>query len=124
MTCLGLWLHGDHSAEVGAEVTHEPLCANVQQQSSVGPGVAAPAVVRAAVPRAQVWALKSYTKSAPLYVQVLQRSSLGLISPFLDPDRDVIVSVEQTRHRLLALSCLCPGASTLIGAGRSPALCV
>ena len=69
--------------------------------------------------RAQVWALKSYTKSAPLYVQVLQRSSLGLISPFLDPERDVIVSVEQTRHRLLALSCLCPGASTLIGAGHS-----
>ncbi|KAK9826205.1 hypothetical protein WJX81_007538 [Elliptochloris bilobata] len=62
----------------------------------------------------QVWAIKSYTKSAPLYVQVLQRSSLSLISPFLDPERDVIVSVEQTRHRLLALSCLCPGASTLI----------
>ena len=70
----------------------------------------------------QVWALKSYTKSAPLYVQVLQRSSLGLISPFLDPERDVIVSVEQTRHRLLALSCLCPGASTLIGAALLPAL--
>jgi len=70
-----------------------------------------------------VWAIKSYTKSAPLYVQVLQRSSLGLISPFLDPERDVIVSVEQTRHRLLALSCLCPGASTLIGAALSLARC-
>ena len=34
--------------------------------------------------------------------------------PFLDPTRDVLVSVEQTRHRLLALSALCPGASTLL----------
>ena len=63
----------------------------------------------------QVWALKSYTKSVPLYVQCLRVSSLQLITPFLDPMRDVIVSVEQTRHRLLALSCLCPGASTLLG---------
>ncbi|KAK9808990.1 hypothetical protein WJX72_007481 [[Myrmecia] bisecta] len=62
----------------------------------------------------QVWAMKSYTKSVPLYVQVLQRSSLQLIAPFLDAEQDVIVSIEQTRHRLLALSCLCPGASTLI----------
>ena len=65
----------------------------------------------------QVWAVKSYTKSAPLYVQCLRASSQALIKPFLDPMRDVIVSVEQTRHRLLALSCLCPGASTLLGAG-------
>jgi hypothetical protein len=63
----------------------------------------------------QVWAVKSYTKSVPLYIQVLQRNSLQLIAPFLDPEHDVIVSMEQTRHRLLALSCLCPGASTLIG---------
>ena len=63
----------------------------------------------------QVWAVKSYTKSVPLNIQVLQRNSLQLIAPFLDPDHDVIVSMEQTRHRLLALSCLCPGASTLIG---------
>lgn len=62
----------------------------------------------------QVWAVKSYTKSVPLYIQVLQRNSLQLIAPFLDPEHDVIVSMEQTRHRLLALSCLCPGASTLI----------
>lgn len=67
----------------------------------------------------QVWALKSYTKSVPLYVQCLRASSLQLISPFLDPLRDVIVSVEQTRHRLLALSCMCPGASTLLGKGFS-----
>ena len=59
--------------------------------------------------------MKSFTKSVPLYVQVLQRASLQLISPFLDPARDVIISMEQTRHRLLALSCLCPGASTLLG---------
>ena len=64
----------------------------------------------------QVWAVKSYTKSVPVYVQVLQRASLRMIAPFLDPERDVLVSVEQMRHRLLALSCLCPGASTLIGA--------
>ncbi|KAL3142086.1 hypothetical protein ABBQ32_004709 [Trebouxia sp. C0010 RCD-2024] len=62
----------------------------------------------------QVWAVKGYTKSVPLYIQVLQRNSLQLIAPFLDPEHDVIVSMEQTRHRLLALSCLCPGASTLI----------
>lgn len=63
----------------------------------------------------QVWAVKSFTKSVPVYVQVLQRASLRMIAPFLDPERDVLVSVEQMRHRLLALSCLCPGASTLIG---------
>ncbi|BDA48910.1 probable potassium channel subfamily T member 2 at N-terminal half [Coccomyxa sp. Obi] len=62
----------------------------------------------------QVWAVKSYTKSVPVYVQVLRRDSLRMLAPFLDPDRDVLVSVEQMRHRLLALSCLCPGASTLI----------
>ena len=61
------------------------------------------------------------------FTQVLQRSSIERIMPFLDPFKDVIVSVEQTRHRLLALSCLCPGASTLIGnllhaADVSPAL--
>ena len=67
------------------------------------------------LPCCQVWAVKSYTKSVPLYIQVLQRNSLQLIAPFLDPEHDVIVSMEQTRHRLLALSCLCPGASTLIG---------
>ena len=60
--------------------------------------------------------MKSYTKSVPVNVQVLQRDSLRMLAPFLDPERDVLVSVEQMRHRLLALSCLCPGASTLIGA--------
>ena len=69
---------------------------------------------------AQVWAVKSYTKSVPIYVQVLQRASLRMIAPFLDPERDVLVSVEQMRHRLLALSCLCPGASTLIGVMPAP----
>ena len=63
--------------------------------------------------------MKSFTKGVPLYVQVLQRASLQLISPFLDPARDVIISMEQTRHRLLALSCLCPGASTLLGSSLS-----
>ena len=67
----------------------------------------------------QVWAVKSYTKSVPVYVQVLQRDSLRMLAPFLDPERDVLVSVEQMRHRLLALSCICPGASTLIGARAS-----
>ena len=66
--------------------------------------------------------MKSYTKSVPLYIQVLQRNSLQLIAPFLDPEHDVIVSMEQTRHRLLALSCLCPGASTLIGRPNSLSL--
>ena len=68
-----------------------------------------------------MWAVKSYTKSVPVYVQVLQRASLRMIAPFLDPERDVLVSVEQMRHRLLALSCLCPGASTLIG---TPLSCI
>lgn len=62
-----------------------------------------------------MWALKSYTKRVPLYVQVIQQSSVKLIAPFLDPEQDVLVSTEQTRQRMLALSCLCPGASTLIG---------
>lgn len=47
-------------------------------------------------------------------VQVLRRSSVDVISPFLDPYLDVIMSVEGTRMRLLALSSLVPGASTLI----------
>ena len=68
---------------------------------------------------AQVWAIKSYTKT-PLYVQVLKRAAAHTIAPFLSPDRDVVVSTEQTRHRLLALSCLCPGASTLIGWPKFP----
>ena len=62
----------------------------------------------------QVWAVKSYTKRVPLYVQTLSTASLAAVRPFLDGERDVAVSVEQTRHRLLALSALCPGASTLI----------
>ena len=45
----------------------------------------------------------------------MQRSSLDRVAPFLDPQQDVLLSVEQVRHRLLALACLCPGASTLIG---------
>ena len=43
----------------------------------------------------QVWAVKSYSKTVPIYVQVLRRSSVGLIAPFLDTERDVIVSMEQ-----------------------------
>ncbi|KIZ04242.1 Potassium channel subfamily T member 2, partial [Monoraphidium neglectum] len=62
----------------------------------------------------RVWAMKSVTKKVPLYVQVLQLSSVTTIAPFLDPARDVVTSLEQTRHRLLALNCLAPGASTLI----------
>lgn len=46
--------------------------------------------------------------------QVLQQSSVDAIAPFLDPTRDVIASLEQTRHRLTVLNCLAPGASTLI----------
>ncbi|GIM15032.1 hypothetical protein Vretimale_17907, partial [Volvox reticuliferus] len=63
----------------------------------------------------RVWAIKSYTKCVPLTVQVLRASSLAKVSPFLDPHQDVIMSVQQMRHRLLALSALCPGASTLLG---------
>jgi hypothetical protein len=62
----------------------------------------------------RVWAIKSAVKRLPLYVQVLRRSSVDVISPFLDPFLDVIMSVEGTRLRLLALSTLVPGASTLI----------
>ena len=35
--------------------------------------------------------------------------------PFLDGNNDVIISLESIRHRLLVLSCLCPGASVLLG---------
>ncbi|PSC70953.1 transcription factor MYB44-like isoform B [Micractinium conductrix] len=63
----------------------------------------------------QVWAMKSYTKTVPLYVQTVRQSTVEQISPFLDPGQDVVVSMEQTRMRLLALSAVCPGASTLIG---------
>jgi hypothetical protein len=62
----------------------------------------------------QCWAVKSYVKRVPVYVQLLKRASLASVRPFLDPERDVAVSVEQTRHRLLALSALCPGACTLL----------
>ena len=63
----------------------------------------------------QVWACKSYTKTVPLYVQTVRKKMVDRIAPFLDPGQDVIVSMEQIRLRLLALSAVCPGASTLIG---------
>jgi voltage-gated potassium channel Kch len=63
----------------------------------------------------QVWSAKCYTKTVPLYVQTVRQKTVSRISPFLDPEQDVIVSMEQTRLRLLALSAVCPGASTLIG---------
>lgn len=46
--------------------------------------------------------------------QVLRRSSVGVIAPFLDPHQDVISSIEGTRMRLLALDAFVPGASTLL----------
>lgn len=63
----------------------------------------------------QVWAAKSYTKTVPLFVQTMKQSTVDQIRPFIDPDQDVAVSMEETRFRLLALSATCPGASTLIG---------
>jgi voltage-gated potassium channel Kch len=63
----------------------------------------------------QVWAAKSYTKTVPLFVQTMKQSTVEQIQPFLDPDQDVAVSMEETRFRLIALSASCPGASTLIG---------
>ena len=63
----------------------------------------------------QVWAAKSYTKSVPLFVQTMKQSTVDQIKPFIDPEQDVAVSMEETRFRLLALSATCPGASTLIG---------
>ena len=63
----------------------------------------------------QVWAAKSYTKTVPLFVQTMKQSTVEQIAPFLDPEQDVAVSMEETRFRLLALSASCPGASTLIG---------
>ena len=63
----------------------------------------------------QVWACKSYTKTVPLFVQTLKESTVRQIEPFLDLGQDVIVSTEETRFRMLALSAVCPGASTLIG---------
>lgn len=63
----------------------------------------------------QVWAAKSYTKTVPLFVQTMKQSTVEQIKPFLDPDQDVAVSMEETRFRLIALSASCPGASTLVG---------
>lgn len=50
----------------------------------------------------------------PMFPQVLRSVSVPRIQPFLNPQRDVILSIEQMRHRLLALSCIAPGASTLV----------
>ncbi|RMZ57560.1 hypothetical protein APUTEX25_001760, partial [Auxenochlorella protothecoides] len=63
----------------------------------------------------QVWACKGYTSNVPLYVQTLRQSTVTQIRPFLDPSQDIVVSLEQTRYRLLALSAVCPGATTLLG---------
>ena len=48
---------------------------------------------------------------------MLRRSAVDVISPFLDPYQDVIMSVEGTRMRLLALSSLVPGERWLGGGG-------
>lgn len=48
---------------------------------------------------AQVWAMKSYTKTVPLYVQTVRQATVSQIAPFLDPGQDVVVSMEQTRMR-------------------------
>jgi hypothetical protein len=50
-------------------------------------------------PALQVWAMKSYTKAVPLYVQTVRQSTVEQIAPFLDPGQDVVVSMEQTRLR-------------------------
>ena len=47
----------------------------------------------------QVWAVKSYTKTVPLYVQTIRQSTVRRIAPFLDPGQDVVVSKEETRLR-------------------------
>lgn len=57
----------------------------------------------------QVWSVKSYVSHVPLFVNVLYKRSAERIAPFLHPQRDVCVSLEQARHRLLALSSLFPG---------------
>lgn len=63
----------------------------------------------------QVWSVKAYTKSNPLYVQVLRTASISRITPFLNSSQDVIISLESIRHQLLVLSCLCPGSPVLLG---------
>lgn len=67
------------------------------------------------LPLKQVWACKSYTNSAPLYVQTLRQATVAQIRPFLDHGKDLVVSLEQIRFRMLALAAVCPGASTLLG---------
>lgn len=37
------------------------------------------------------------------------------VMPFLNPEQDVIISLEQIRHSLLVLHCLCPGSAVLLG---------
>eukprot|EP00192_Tetraselmis_astigmatica_P006581 CAMPEP_0117686318 /NCGR_PEP_ID=MMETSP0804-20121206/22361_1 /TAXON_ID=1074897 /ORGANISM="Tetraselmis astigmatica, Strain CCMP880" /LENGTH=754 /DNA_ID=CAMNT_0005497953 /DNA_START=92 /DNA_END=2358 /DNA_ORIENTATION=+ len=63
----------------------------------------------------QVWAIKSYTKSVPLYVQAIKEDAIARVAPFLDVERDVVVSIEKFKFSNLALSTICPGASTLLG---------
>lgn len=51
----------------------------------------------------------------PLYVQTLRQDTVAQIRPFLKTSQDIVVSLEQTRLRILALAAVCPGASTMIG---------
>jgi hypothetical protein len=63
----------------------------------------------------QVWSLKAYTEHVPLFVQTITKEAMEQIRPFLDPQRDTIVSSEQLRYFLMGIAALCPGAATLVG---------
>jgi len=62
----------------------------------------------------KVWSLKKLSRAVPLFVQVLTDRALRRVRPFLDLSQDTIVCVNNTRAGLIAISCLCPGASTLL----------
>lgn len=59
--------------------------------------------------------MRSYTSTVPLFVQTLSKEAMVQIKPFLDPAKDMVISLEDVRFSLLAISVVCPGASTLIG---------
>jgi len=62
----------------------------------------------------KVWSLKKLSRAVPLFVQVLTDRAMRRVRPFLDLSQDTIVCVNNTRAGLIAISCLCPGASTLL----------
>lgn len=63
----------------------------------------------------KIMALKAFDSQKPLFVQVHTAQMRQELQPYLDPRRDSVIALQETRSRLLAVSCFVPGASTFIG---------